>query len=104
MEMQFDPQTKTPGEIVFVKRMSVPLSVEDYQTLKSRPGMEKFLFAVEDKGYFLIKEQTTSFVYRAVVQDTKIKIPVSVSDRIVKNKNGEFEPVKAYEDYKITIN
>lgn len=104
IEMQFDSQTKKPGAIGFVKRMLVPLSSEDFQTLRSQPGMEKFLFTVEDKGYYLIKEQTTSFAYKAVVQDAKIKIPFSVSDRIVRNNNGDFKPVHAYQDYEITTN
>jgi len=104
MEMQYDPETKKPERIALVRRMLIPLTAEDYKGLKSHPDVDKFLIDIDSKGYFLVKEQTTSFVYKSIVQDTKITIPVSVSDRIVKNNNGQFEPVKAYRDYEITTN
>jgi hypothetical protein len=39
-----------------------------------------------------------------MTHDANVKIPVAISDRIIKNKSGEFEPVKAYENYEITTN
>ena len=103
IQMIYDSKTKQPIEVSSVQRMLVPLSEEDYKKLSGDAGAEKMLLAIEHKGYFLIKEQATSFVYKSVTHEA-MKIPVAVSDRIIKNKNGEFEPVKAYEDYEVITN
>lgn len=100
----YNTRTNKPASVVSINRRLLPLNDAGYQRLKSQPSMEKFLLAIEDKGYFLIKEQATSFVYKSVEQNMDIKIPVSISDRIVKNAKGEFEPVNAFKDYVITIN
>jgi len=104
IQMIYHSKTKQPMEVSSAMRMLVPLSEEDYKKLNSDAETAKMLIAIENKGYFLIKEQATSFIYKTVTHEANMKIPVAISDRIVKNKNGEFEPVKAYEDYEITIN
>ena len=104
IQMTYDPKTKQPMEVSSVKRMLVPLSEEDYKKLSIDTEPGKMLLAIENKGYFLIKEQATSFIYKAVKHEANMKIPVAISDRIIKNKKGEFEPVKAYENYEITMN
>lgn len=102
--MTYRSKTKQPLEMGSVNRMLVPLSEEDYKQLATGTELEKMLVATESNKYFLIREQATSFTYKSVSHEASIKIPVAVSDRIVKNGKGGFEPVKAYEGYEITMN
>lgn len=104
IEMSYDSKTKQPININSTKRALIPLSEEDYNKLRSEKGIEKAFLKIEEKGYFLMKEQTTVLVYKKIEHNAGLKIPVAVYDRIIKNKDGEYEPVKAYEDYAITIN
>lgn len=104
IQMACHPKTKHPLEMGSVNRMLVPLSEDDYKQLATGTELGNMLLATENKRYFLIKEQATSFIYKTVSHEANIKIPVAVSDRIVKNEQGGFEPVKAYESYEITMN
>lgn len=104
IRMAYHSKTKKPMQVSSIKRILVPLSEDDFKKLNEDREAKNWLLAIADKGFFLIKEQNTSFIYKAVMHEANMKIPVAVSDRIVKNKNGEFEPVKAYQDYEITTN
>lgn len=104
IEVVYDSKTRKAQKITHIKRTLVPLQEADYKKLKTDPAMEKMLLVIQGKGYFLVKEQTTAFMYKTVGYDKNLKIPVALSDRITRNNNGEFEPVKAYENYEITTN
>jgi hypothetical protein len=104
VEIMYDSRTKRPLRTTITKRTLIPLDEESFQSLKSQSGFEKFLFSVNDKQYFLIKEMSTSFIYKKATQDPTLSLPVNLSDRIIRNNRGEFEPAKAYENYEITIN
>ena len=84
--------------------MLIPLEEEEYKKLSNEAEFAKMLLAIEGKSFFLIKEQISSVIYHKVVHDQNMRIPVAISDRIIKNKDGEFEPVKAYEGFEISIN
>lgn len=103
IEIQFDVKTKTPAKVITIKRTLLPIEQKDFDALSMQAAMTDKLLKLE-KEYYLIREQISTFVYKTVGHEANIKIPATIADRIKKNENGEFAPVKEYEKYAITIN
>jgi hypothetical protein len=91
-------------KVITVKRTLLPLSEEDYTTLSQQGNMTDKLITIEGKGHCLVKEQTGSFLYKKIGHDAGITMPATIADRIVKNQEGAYTPVKAYETYAVTLN
>jgi hypothetical protein len=104
MELYYDTRTNQPVKIITIKRTLVPLEANDYKMLQSNAEMAGKLVNKEDSAYYLIKEQVSHFIYRQIRHDTAMKIPVTLSDRIGRNSEGKFQPVKNYEHYQLSIN
>lgn len=104
IEVQYDVKTKTPAKLITIKRSLIPLELSDYNTLSSQSGMANQLLSIEGKGYYLVKEQVAIWVYKSIEHEVSMKVPFTIADRIVKNEQGEFIPVKKYETYAVTIN
>jgi hypothetical protein len=104
IELQYDTKKKVPIKLITFKRSLVPLEEETYKALSNEPGKLSMLLSAEGKRYFFIKEQAISFLYKEIGHETPTKFTVDIKDRIKKNNEGEFVPVKNYEAYTITIN
>jgi hypothetical protein len=104
VELQYDAATKQPVQVITTKRTLVPLSEDDYKTLSENAVFTGKLLKLDEQRYCLIKEQTGTFVFKKIDHDAGIAIPVTIADRIVRDDQGEFKPVKAYEAYAISIN
>ena len=103
-ELQYDTTSGEPVKVITLKRTLLPLGEEDYKTLTDQYWAKDKLLTIEGKGQYLIREQTSTFIYRKMTHDGSMIIPVSFNDRIVKDTAGVFTPVKAYEQYAITLN
>ncbi len=103
IELHYDDRTKTPIQVLTIKRTLIPLEEPEYDNLKRNAGVADKLLAIESKGYYLIKEQHSVFVYKTISHEQQ-KVPVSISERIVKRHTGEYHPAKGYEAYQVIIN
>ena len=103
LEMQYDPRTKQPWRIITTARTLVPIAADDYAAMKSQPGMEGRLLSVQEKSFYIIKEQSTTYEYKILEHDAGIRIPVTVADRVTQSDH-ETVPVKSYAGYRLTIN
>lgn len=104
VELQYDKATKDPLKVTTLKRTLLPLNDDDYKTLSEKPDMVSKLVTIDDKRHFLVKEQLVSFIYKKIGHDAAMAIPATIADRIVKNDEGQFIPVKSYEGYAVTVN
>lgn len=104
IELQYDQKNQRPLKVTTIKRTLLPLSEEDYKTFSGRADLSGKLLNLEDKGYFLVKEQVADFVYKKLTHDTSLKVPVTIADKIEKNSDGAFSPVKKYGEYSLTVN
>lgn len=104
VEFQYDVVTKEPLKVITIKRSLLPLTDEDDSTLRGQGNLSEKLITIEGRGHFLVKEQVGTFVYKKIRHDGGNLLPASIADRIVKNDQGEYTPVKAYEGYAVTIN
>ena len=103
-ELQYDAGSGEPVKVITLKRTLLPVSEEDYKTLREQGWAAGKLLTIAGKGQYLIREQTSSFIYRKLSHDAGMTIPVNMNDRIVQLTEGAFTPVKAYEHYAITLN
>ncbi|THU30759.1 hypothetical protein FAM09_29610 [Niastella caeni] len=104
IELQYDQTKKEPLKVTALKRALVPLSEDDYKALHAKGEMEDKLLTIEGIGHCLVKEQMVSFVFNKIAHDAAMAVPATIDDRIIKNGQGEFMPVKAYEGYAVTQN
>lgn len=104
IELYYNAINKEPLKVISIQRVLLPIEQEEYETLKSQQAFVNHVVAIEGKGYYLVKEQTGIYLYKKIEHDLKMKMPVTIKDRIVKNENGEFMPVKKYENYSIILN
>ncbi|MEI6950353.1 hypothetical protein V9K67_24440 [Paraflavisolibacter sp. H34] len=104
IEMQCNSKTKLPEKVIQWKRRLLPLEEEAYKALSTNPEKVSSLLAVEGKGYFFISEQVTTFLYREIGYGPSLKLPATIKDRISKNSEGDYVPVRSYAGYAVTIN
>lgn len=104
VEFQYNAATKEPLKVTTVKRSLLPLTDEDDSTIRVQGNLSDKLIAIEGKGRFLVKEQVGTFVYKKIGHSAGKVLPATLADRIVKNDQGDYTPVKAYEGYAVTIN
>jgi hypothetical protein len=103
MELHYDARSRQPVKIITIKRTLVPLEAGDYKTLQNNAEMAGKLVNIDDKEFYLVKEQVNHFLYKQIAHDTAMKIPVVMSDRISRNSTGTFEPVKKYAHYQLSV-
>jgi hypothetical protein len=104
LEMQYDPVSKFPRQVVTIKRSLLPLDSLQYAALSGRPELPGQLLAPEAGRYFLIREKRQAFVYTVIEPNTQKKLPVLITDRIIRTAEGEYKPVQSYETYRLTLN
>jgi hypothetical protein len=100
VELQYHRGSKEPLKVITVKRTMLPLTEDDLKVLDQQAEV----VTIEGRGRFLVKEQVGTFMYRKILHNTRMTVPATISDRLVKNEEGGFIPVKAYEGYAVTLN
>ena len=101
--LQYDTKSKLPKQIATTRRTLLPLDSLQYAAMEKQPGFAEKLLTLEGT-YFLIKEQVSDFMYKKIEKGATAKTPVTIADRIMKTEDGEYKPVKKYENYTLTIN
>jgi hypothetical protein len=104
IELQYDVENKQPLKVITIKRSLLPVSEDNYKAFAEQGMATDKLVTIAGKGHFLVKEQTGTFIYKKITHNADIPLPATISDRIIKNEQGAFTPVKAYEAYAVTIN
>lgn len=104
VELNYDKETKEPVKVTTLKRALLPLKEDDYKALSEKGEMAGKLVTIADKGHFLVKEQSVSFIYKKIGHDAAMAMPATIADRLVKDDQGQFVPVKTYEGYAVTVN
>jgi hypothetical protein len=103
IELRYDAIKKIPQQVTTLIRSLLRLDSLQYLQLQNEAGVAEKLLTLEG-SYFLVKEQFTAYVYKKIERGSVAKVPVSISDRIMKNEEGEYIPVKKYESYSLTKN
>jgi hypothetical protein len=104
IELQYDPATGNPSKVITLKRTLLPVKEDDYKILSGKADMTDKLITIAGKGHYLIKEQVVTFIFKKIEHNAAMTMPATIADRIVKNEQGNYTPVKAYEGYAVTIN
>lgn len=103
IELQYDVSKKTPQRVATLSRSLIPLDADQYQRLQAEKNFANNLLTIEG-NYFLVKEQVIEYIYKRIDHSSSAKVPVQISDRINKNNEGEYDPVKNYASYRLTVN
>ena len=103
INMQYSLPGKLPEQVTTWRRSLLALDSSQYNELQKEPALIEKLLALEG-SYFLIREQVTAYIYKKIDKAAVVHVPVTIKDRIMKNENGEYLPVKKYEMYRLIIN
>jgi hypothetical protein len=104
IELQYDVQKNEPIKVITTRRSLVRIPEQDYKDFSANAQYKDMLVAIEGKGHFLVKEQTSAFIYNSIKHEADMKLPVTIADRLTRNELGELVPVKQYEQYAVTYN
>lgn len=104
IEFHYNFKATRPERMRTVKRTLLPLTKEQYESLKEKGDGNVQLVVFEGSGFFLVRELATTFTYKQISHDKDLKIPVLMSQRIVKDGDGVFLPVQAFQSYMLTVN
>lgn len=102
--LQLRTATKQLLAVTATRRTLIPVSVEDAGDLRKDSSLARFLVSQPDKGTFLLKEQTTTYLYHSIRHEPGVAIPVSIGERIQKGSDGNYSGAKGYENYAVTLN
>jgi hypothetical protein len=70
--------------------------------LQNEAGIAEKLLTIGG-SYFLVKEQLITYLFRQIEKaSAAVQVPVFISDRITRNEEGKYKPVKNYESYSLT--
>ena len=102
IELQYDVTKKIPQKITTLKRNLLRLDSLQYARLQNEAGITEQLLTIEG-SYFLVKEQITVYLFKQIEKaSAAVKVPVFISDRITRNGEGKYQPVKNYKSYSLT--
>lgn len=94
----YHTKTNEPQQIQTTKRSLVNKSSHVGANLLA------ITLSIPGKGDYLIKEDVSTYVYKSIEHSADKKLPVILSDRIMKDATGSYVPVEAYESYVLTTN
>lgn len=101
--VKYHTTTKHPFQITHIRKSIIPVNKEQWNALENKSELQKQLLEINN-NYFLLNERRTEYTYKKISNASDIRLPVTISDRIVKNANGEFLPAKGFEHYSVTTN
>jgi hypothetical protein len=104
IELQYDMATREPVRVVTTKRTFYPVTEDVYKQLQTRDDMAGKLMTIDTNRFYVVKEQHGSFDYKKISHDANMHFPAVITDRITRNEEGGFAPLKQYEHYAVTIN
>jgi len=104
IELQYNATSKEPVRLITIKRTLYPVTEDVYKQLKDRADMDGKLLTIAENRLYVVKEQQGSFEYKKIAHDANMKLPAVIADRITRNEEGGFSPLKQYEHYAVTIN
>lgn len=99
--VRYNPSTLDPYEVRQVKRELVPLTVDQYHELATRPDEDRTRLIRTDSSFYLVRELVTVYRYDHIAHQQDAALPARVSDRVRKDDQGNFTPVDSYEGYTV---
>jgi hypothetical protein len=101
IRIRYNSVTQEPFDVVQIQRSLITM---DEGQSDEWYASNKIPIVVNASGKFLLKEQTGIFTYKSIEHRDAIKLPVAISDRISRTDEGNYMPVKAYENYLLSQN
>lgn len=96
--MEYSLKTNEPIKIETTKRSLIKKPQNgDFKTNAT-------IVSVKDQGEYLLKEDVSSYLFSNIKHVENKKLPVMLTDRLVKDGNEGFVPVKTYESYRLIVN
>jgi len=99
----YNEKANQPVWVSTIQRRRVPVNASDSIMIRAQTG-DKGIWIEEGEVSFFVLEKRTDFRFNAISHNAGEKLPVYVHDRIRKNEQSEYEGVKEYSSYNVTIN
>lgn len=100
--LTYNTKSKEPEQVMYIRRTLIPVDKAEFDSLPGRENISDKLVIIKD-NYFLVNERKGIFDYKMISHNAEIKLPVSITDRIMRNQRGEFIPVKGFGNYHLSV-
>jgi hypothetical protein len=96
--LRYDAASLELTSVVQVQRKLVSVDAAVYQQRQADPAFAGKLVRAPSGEFLVVKEMTTSYQYLSV-RHTEEALPVRMSDRVIPQAAGKFEPAAAYQSF-----
>ncbi len=104
VEMFYNLENAEPEKVITVKRKLIYVAGSDSTATAMAVSLHTEKVVVPGEGNFVVQERSTEFIYKKISHAPDLKIPVVLADRIFRDKDGNYVPVKAFESYYLSYN
>lgn len=103
ISMTFDSKLKHPKQVKTTQRSLIPLDSVEYENLLADANYSDGLLKT-DEGFYFIKVQESFITYKKLLlnREAEMAVPFLIKDRVGKAPDGEYKPVKGFEEYTLT--
>jgi len=98
-QLDLDPKTELPVQLLVFRRTIVLVDSAQMEELRQQ-HIPAERFVQRGQWLYLVKETQTRFAYLHIDQEDK-PLPVTFANRVEKDGEGQWKPVKAYEAYRL---
>lgn len=100
MEVWYNIKTMEPEKLITITRSLTKKSKD----IINGKELSAVVITIPEKGEFFVKEEMVNLMYKSIEHNVNNKLPINMSDRIVRDDTKNFVPVKAYENYNLKFN
>lgn len=100
VQLEIEKQTLQPVQLVMIRRTLVPVdSLQAEEIRQLLPAATVSRLIQQNLRKYFVKETETRFIYRHIDHNEQ-ELPVTIADRVEKDTEGQWKPVRAYEAYR----
>lgn len=99
--LTYNIHSNEPENVQIIRRSLIALP-DGYETASKEKRFKTIV--LPDATNMAIREETTRITYKKIDHDKAFQLPVHLQDRVKLMANGEYEPVKDFEDYYLQQN
>jgi hypothetical protein len=104
IRLLYDPVNNEPARIVQLRRSLIMVDSLTYDSCLTDPAFEDRVIKTAGSDYFIVKEQSTTFLFTNISHTTGMKLPARLADRITAEGGGKYIPVKPFDNFLLTQN
>jgi hypothetical protein len=99
----YNRKSMEPVHVITLRRTLIPVDRADSAAFVQRAGKGAVLLTVPGVGLCYVREYTGTYTFQSILHEEARKIPLQLSEYLVRKKDGEYEMSERKSDYRLSI-